>query len=806
MRETHQKIDIFNTRESGYSLIQLAIGLIVIGLFVAISGQAYVLYTKNKQVMTTQERVTEMVAAIQGYRQLYGRYPCPSSMLAEKDDTNYGHETDCTDTSVAVGDCNGGICIETAIDGAPYTISNGVTITTADRDAALANPRVRLGAIPFRLLQIDERKTYDAYGSRFLYAMTESMADPDLFRELNGAIHIVNADGESLINPPGTAPFVIVSPGPNGLGAYSAQGAQTTQCIDTVLDGENCRNFDPVSVVTPPTLTNPSFAIFASDYRMDVATADGFDDVIEYFAESANPLWKRTTGNLENIEALVDQSVGVDSVAAAADAFEVPQGVMGYDHDNNVATSAITQRGGIRVQNSTDSVQAEAYCDYNGLNCFDPRRLGGTSAEVISCSTPGQYMVGIRGGATLGEGICGDVKTFCNNPSFPVLKGFNLDGSPNCIAIPLASCNSPVQLCSGSPLVPDRKNSNQSPITNPISLTGSHGQLVLATDTTSYAPNRRNAYFTCSNGTWLYTAWPSAPANEYGLCSCNVPAITTRNQPVACAGILNGSNNATVPQAFDPVSCTWYNTGPVDYTPCDCATNAVPGSPPGALPPSCGAGYNSGSYTRTWTFNYANNICAWEFADVNNCTCLPGSATPPAASVGAEYTGSAGTACNVPSPGPNMPGHAGMAYPIYRFQNAPAGTCGWVFNRWDKSACSCDTTTEYWHHNTTPSPCNLACQTQTAPEEWWYKYIVDAGGNCVPGTPYVKVSATCAAISFFWRATSGTPVGPSLDNKAGKPGVDEPCTCAEKGTSKTCWKEIPTNPGNYNFFPCTCNL
>ena len=804
MRATHEKNTIIHNRESGYSLIQVAIGLIVIGLFVAMSGQAYVLYTKNKQVMTTQERVTEMVAAIQGYRQLYGRYPCPASMLADKDDVNYGHETDCTDTSVAVGDCNGGICIETAIDGAPYTISNGVTITTTDRDAALTNPRVRLGAIPFRLLQLDERRTYDAYGSRFLYAMTESMADPDLFRELNGAIHIVNANGEDLINPPGTAAFVIVSPGPNGLGAYSAQGAQSAECIDTVLDGENCRNFDPLAVITPPTLTNPSFAIFASDYRMDVAAADGFDDVIEYFAESANPLWKRTTANLENIEALVDQSVGVDSVAAAADAFEVPQGVIGYDHDNNVATPVITQRGGIRVQNATDTVQAEAYCDYNGLNCFDPRRLGGTAAEAITCSTPGQYMVGIRGGASLGEGICGDVKTFCNNAATPVLKGFNADGSPNCIAIPLASCNAPVQLCSGGPLMPDRKNSNQAPITNPINLTGSHGQILLATDPASYAPNKRNAYFTCSNGTWLYTGMPTRP-NEWGLCSCNVPGSLTRTVNIACAGKLAATNNATVPQTFNTTTCMWENSGPVDYTPCDCSTY-VPGAPPASPPPACGAGYNSGSWTRTWTFNYANNICDWQYADVNNCTCLPGSATPPAGAVGAEYTGGAGTACNVPAPGPNMPGHAGLAYPIYKFQNAPVGTCGWVFNRWDKSACSCDTTTEYWHHNTVPSPCNLACETQTAPEEWWYKYIIDVSSNCVPGTPYKKVSATCAAVSFFWRATSGTPVGPSLDNKAGKPGVDEPCTCAEKGTSKTCWKEIPSNPGNYNFFPCTCNL
>ena len=219
--------------ESGYSLIQIAIGMVVIGIFIAAAGHSYILYTKNQQIMTTQGRIQEMVDAIQGYRQLYGRYPCPARMDVDKNNADYGHESDCNNllpVPVPVGDCVNGICIETAIDGTAYTIANGTNIpATTNRNVALANPRVRLGAIPFRVLQIDEKKTFDAYGGRFLYALTESMGTEATFNEMNGAIHIVNAQGENLVNPPGSVPFVVVSPGPNQLGAYSVNGAQVSE-------------------------------------------------------------------------------------------------------------------------------------------------------------------------------------------------------------------------------------------------------------------------------------------------------------------------------------------------------------------------------------------------------------------------------------------------------------------------------------------------------------------------------------------------------------------------------------------------
>lgn len=780
-------------RQAGYSLIQIAIGMVVLGIFIAAAGRSYVIYTKNEQIMTTQQRVQEMVTAIQGYRQLYGRYPCPARMDVNSADPSYGHESDCTDDSISVGDCVLGLCIETAIDGTNYTVTNGTNITTADRAAALADRRVRLGAIPFRLLQIDEKKTYDSYGNRLLYAMTESMADEGAFRELNGAIHVVNAQGESLIDPPGSVPFLIVSPGPNQLGAYSFNGSQISECPDTVLDGENCRNFDPLAVITPPTLANPPLSIFVSDYRMDITAANSFDDIIEYFADSSNPLWKRTPANIENIEALVQQSVGIDAMAQPADALEIPQGSINYDHDNNAGSATINQRGGLRVVNPTNTVQARLICDLNGANCFDPRRLGGTVAQGMSCP-PNQYMIGIEGGGTNGQARCADVQAYCNNAATPVLLGFNqLSGAPICGAIPLSSCNAGVQLCSGMPLAVDRRNSNNPPITNPIVLVGTHGQIKLATDTASYALNQRRANFVCNNGVWQYSS------GETGFCTCNTPPLPTQTVNIPCPGLSPSGNAATIDQTWDATNCQWNNVnGSQNYAACVCA--GPYGAPPGTLPPLCGPGTNSGSVDRVWNFNNAPNICNWEPADTNNCVCSPAAATPPAAAVGDEYTGTTGTACSLVG----MPGHTGNAFPVYKFTSVPGLTCGWVFDRWDTSACVCDTVTEFFHHNTTPSPCNLACETQLTPEQYYFKYIVVAGA-CVPDTPYKKTDATCQNINFYWRGGT-TPVGPSLNNKAGKPAVDEACTCAQKATSTTCWKEIPTDPGNYNFFPCTCNL
>lgn len=766
--------------QAGYSLIQIAIAMVVLGIFIAAAGKSYVVYLNGKQITTTLENIEDVRIALQSYRERLGVYPCPSRMDINRNNPDYGARTSCDGgpdddhDHMPPGDCGDGICIETVVDGTAYVMTNGQNVTPPAR--ALTNARVRVGAIPFRELQIDEKSTIDGYGSKLLYAVTESLTDRDTFNDANGAVHIVNALGESLVDPPGSAPFVIVSTGPNELGAYSSEGAQVVPCSGAVLDAENCRNFDPASLITPPILpVTPPFALYAADYRVDADNNNSFDDIVEFFSKEDTPKWQRTDGDVESIRALVEDGVGVGT-NEITNALVIPQKVTNYDADDNPGTPPVEHDGALRA---TGELRTTRICDENGANCFDPDLLGGTT--MMSCP-PGEYMIGFGNNGP----ICDDVRVYCPNNSQPIMTGLNADGSPICMARPLNGCTNPVQLCSGSPLVANRRNSNQTGITRPIAATGSHGQTMMITDTGSYSVNPRRSNFTCNNGVWQHNS-----STQFGLCSCTVPPATTRTVNLACPGQSPSGNAAIRDETWNAMNCAWNTSGAINYTACACPGPTTP--QPAPVNNSCGAGYNSGNNTTTYTFNNANNVCNWVGSNTNNCTCDPAVA---GTTNGGTRTLTTPVACNTV---PGFASFTGNAYRIQTFNGTP-GTCAWQNTGWDTSACACDTTTEY--PTAAPaSPCT-SCQDETTAAVWVYRNQV-SGGACVPGPAYQRSPAVCQDISFRWRSTSATPLGPPGNSAGTRPEVNSACSCEDRSTSRTCYNE--TSPGVFYFYSCTCN-
>lgn len=785
-----------STNEAGYSLIQIAIGMVVLGTFIAGAGHSFILYQKNKDIITTQNNIKEVAMAIRSFHQSFGFYPCAAPMDAPRNSAAYGQPTDCTDTSVSLGDCGGGICIEEAIDGSSYRIASGIFQTMDDRASVLVNNRVRLGAVPFRLLQIDEKKTYDAYGSRLLYAITESMGDTVTYQDLQGAIHVVNALGESLVDPQGSIPYIILSHGPNRIGGYTAQGTMTEECGGAVLDVENCRVFDSSMITIPPILpAMPPLAVFANDYRLEGGTVNNFDDVVEYFVELPAAQWRRTDTNIESIQTTIEDGVGLD-FSTPTNALEVPNNMIAYDHDNNTVTPTRAHTGGLRA---TATVQAERYCEQDGTNCFETSELVGPNPAEITCTNPGEFMIGLRGDGAGGiEAECAEVRFYCTNNSFPVLTGVDASGNPICSAKPLNPCNGlNVQLCSGAPLASDLKHSNQLPHLNPISMPNSnHTAIVWATDPASYGVNPRKARFQCWNGVWQYYDQLS------GMCNCNVPADTSPQLVnTACAGFSDSGNVAVTTMTWDPLTCSWTG-GPAttDYSACNCPNpTAAPLPADNGTNYGCGAGYNSGTNLRTYTFNYANNVCNWEPGSANTCTCDVNVADGDGDGF---RTTAVSTQCyNVAG----FSGYTGLAYRIEQF-NPAAGppsppNCSWGAFGWDTSACVCNR--EVWSHNV--EKCDLVCEIRNAYEVWNKTYAPDGFGACVDGAPFKKSDAVCTPMTLKWTATSGTPL--NAGNPASSPGSDpevlSTCSCAQKKAGPgTCYDQI--GPSQYYFYPCSC--
>ncbi len=184
-------------RKKGYTLIEMAVSMMVVGLIAAPAMSIYSNYTKTQKRLTTVQNIESVLSSIQTYRQKNGLFPCPAPLNVARGTASYGQDMcqwptpaapTLTATAPATGACASGICVEASTRVA-------VPAFTAFQQ------RVVEGAIPFRELQIDEKLTYDGYGSRLIYAVTQSMDNITTLNSANGAISIHAAGGSSLINP-----------------------------------------------------------------------------------------------------------------------------------------------------------------------------------------------------------------------------------------------------------------------------------------------------------------------------------------------------------------------------------------------------------------------------------------------------------------------------------------------------------------------------------------------------------------------------------------------------------------------------
>ena len=98
--------------EKGFSLIELSITLIIIGILIAPLMALYGQWQKRELVAETLKYMNNAPFVVESFNAINGRYPCPAPLNVNRTDPNYGIAADCTDTSVAINTCSpGGICV-----------------------------------------------------------------------------------------------------------------------------------------------------------------------------------------------------------------------------------------------------------------------------------------------------------------------------------------------------------------------------------------------------------------------------------------------------------------------------------------------------------------------------------------------------------------------------------------------------------------------------------------------------------------------------------------------------------------------
>lgn len=172
----HRKISA-NKKIAGFSLIELAIVMTIVGLFVATASQTYRLYTKRTAMNSTLEKKNNIEIALGKFMSVNGRLPCPADPALAVGTANAGREN-CRPNNVAYPAlaCNAtnSLC---RIEGARGFVfpAPGTTV----QGTVPANPgpeRVLRGGIPYVTLGLSPRDAYDGWGSMFTYAVTEMLA------------------------------------------------------------------------------------------------------------------------------------------------------------------------------------------------------------------------------------------------------------------------------------------------------------------------------------------------------------------------------------------------------------------------------------------------------------------------------------------------------------------------------------------------------------------------------------------------------------------------------------------------------
>ncbi len=419
---------------AGFSLIELAIIMVIIGLMVATSLQVFNEYQKRTALNSTLEKKQNIEVALGKFLSENGRLPCPAIPNLPSDDPTSGIEN-----CPAIGAWPGTLTPTATCNATGFCRVEGSrrSLTSADNGVGptplIERDRILRGIIPYKSLGLALWEAYDGWGMMMTYAVTELLSNSNIVSNVNpppaGRVSfkldygVLNYNSWSdttgtyadIQNPKVTDglgngtiksfPFAVMSHGPDRRGAWSAQGQLALPCAvigagvvpDNPRDAVNC---------------NPFSNTFRDAARLVLVqgSADWYDDAFmssTYVA--ASDKWYYT---------------GISSVRSN-------QTLVGIGTE--APEQALEVNGMIRAVN----VGASLYCDVDGGDCFDAEMIGGVG---ISCGSS-VVMSGISNRTEVCSGAVDSTPWNCPAGSF--LVGFCADSSPKCRAPGFAGYTTP---------------------------------------------------------------------------------------------------------------------------------------------------------------------------------------------------------------------------------------------------------------------------------------------------------------------------------------------------------------------------
>ena len=419
--------DMMLDKSKGFTLIEMAIVLMVMGVMIAAAVSAYRQYATSNDIDVTIDHIDRAQSELREFYGLRGGYPCPARPDAAPGDADYG---------VAAAACR-------PEDACPAGL---VCTTDGTRDADKdGNPdRVVIGVLPFQTLadnadyvDFKAKDGVDGFKTLFTYAVSSSMTvhNPidgvgcSVSRPCNvqlGAIALKDEFGRNTLNEIGTdavdnaatAHYVIVSHGDNRKGGYSSEGGLIDDCTffntasgtdDMPAPGNNIGDSD-VEIEIENCDRNDG--IFVKGLRSMADNDNYYDDIVYFNTSTANVLWRKS-----NFDPLYQYNTNYGNVGVGV---SEPLSKLHISGNLKAETSLISDGG---------------YCAADdGNDCLQPSALMGNVAGGTGGMTcpPGQMATGIENNQLVCRTLFTSTINFaCPNPG-EYVQSFTNNGNVTC--------------------------------------------------------------------------------------------------------------------------------------------------------------------------------------------------------------------------------------------------------------------------------------------------------------------------------------------------------------------------------------
>jgi prepilin-type N-terminal cleavage/methylation domain-containing protein len=285
----------FRKYKSGFSLIELAIGLLIVGLITAPMLTEYAAW-KNSQISNfTKGNAFTVKNALMKFALNNGCYPVPATPGIASSNAAFGVEaiarTTCAD-------------ITASLAAMPVCAGDDIVVcktacTAPSATCPAGTPFILIGDVPFATLGLPKQYMVDGLGRKFTYAVSANLADNTAFNDGAGAVTVrdLNNQGPPMATggPVTIAHYAIVSHGRDGVGAFTLGGGTlSANCAGAGVDLDNCNN-DGIFNNGYTLYTDPKGVQQYDRQESTSAGATHFDDFVFYEVTTSTDIWSKST-------------------------------------------------------------------------------------------------------------------------------------------------------------------------------------------------------------------------------------------------------------------------------------------------------------------------------------------------------------------------------------------------------------------------------------------------------------------------------------------------------------------------------